>query len=131
MPPSDQHPTLAELRRFSTLRQLDRQALNQLADRLTIQHAARDVVLLELGSTDDHSLYLLKGRVRLTARDGKVKEIDQEDTSAQDPLARLRPATYEVRSLSPISYLRISNQLLDTVTRQRQGTSSLLDRSDP
>lgn len=127
MSPTEQHPTMAELRQLSTLRQMGRKALHELADRLRIQRALRGTVLLARGSADDHTLYLLKGRVRLTAEDGKVKELDHEDASAKDPIARLRPSHYEVLALSKVEFLRINNQLLDELNQQALESSTLLD----
>jgi HD-like signal output (HDOD) protein len=127
MLPADQHPTLAELRRLSTLRQMDRTALNQLANRLRIQRAGASEILLARGSAEQHTLYLLEGRIRLTASDGKVKELSHNDPSAKDPIARLRPSHYEVRSLSPVNYLWIDNELLDSLGEQRQESSTLLE----
>lgn len=127
MLPADQHPTMAELRRLSTLRPLGRQALGELANRLLIQRAAAGEVLLELGSNDQHTLYLLEGSIRLRAGDGRLRELSHGDPSANDPIARLRPAHYEVRAITPVSYLRIDTALLDELDEQQQESSTLLE----
>lgn len=110
---TDVHPTMAELRRLSMLRDMDRAALSEIASRLVVVRAKPGAVLLEQGSHDDSALYLLEGRVRLAAADGKVKEFDHQDPSAHDPIARLRPSHYEVTALTPVNYLRIDNSVLD------------------
>jgi HD-like signal output (HDOD) protein len=115
---------MAELRRFSTLNGLDRKTLHKLANAVVISRAAAGSVLLEPGSRDDNTLYLMAGRLRLIAADGKVKEIDEQDRSARDPIARLRPSQYQVVALSHVNYLRIDNALLASV--EQWGESSLL-----
>jgi HD-like signal output (HDOD) protein len=127
MQATDQHPTMAELRRLSSLSHIDRKVLHQLADRLLLQRAQPDTVLLERGSDDDHTLYLIQGRVRLTAEDGKVKEFSHEDLTARDPIARLRPAHYEVCAISPVIFLRIDNQLLAEMEAQQADAYTMLE----
>jgi HD-like signal output (HDOD) protein len=112
MPPADQTPTLADLRQLSTLHDLSGEELSALASRLRIAHAKPGEVLLERGSTEDCTLYLLEGRLRLTADDGRTREFDHRDPSAHDPIARLRPSHYQVTAVTPLSFLRIDNALL-------------------
>lgn len=125
MLPANQHPTMAELRRFSNLSELDRKTLNDLANRLLIARAAPGSVLLEHGSREDNTLYLLEGRVRLTAADGKVKEFDHHERTARDPIARLRPSQYQVVAVSPVTYMRVSNHLLESVESQHDSSALL------
>lgn len=126
MQSTDKSPTLAELRQLSTLRDLDGQALSQLAGRLRIGQARPGEVLLERGSNDDATLYLLQGRLRLTADDGRSREFDHQDPSAHDPVARLRPSHYQVTAVTPVDFVRIDNQLLDELQAQHD-TSVLLE----
>jgi HD-like signal output (HDOD) protein len=126
MSPATQHPTMAELRRFSTLRGIDQKTLHMLADRLVILRAQRGAILLEQGNREAHTLYLLEGRVRLTAADGKVEEFDHHDHMAHDPIARLRPSHYRVEALGQVSYLWIDNSLLESV-EPHHDASPLLD----
>jgi len=126
MLPAAKHPTMAELRQLSTLRDLDRQTLNGLANRLAISRAAPGTELLPLGSRQDHTLYLLEGKLRLTAADGKTKEFDHHHPTARDPVARLRPSQYQVVTVSAVYYLRIDNSLLEEL-EQPYDSTTLLD----
>jgi hypothetical protein len=55
---------------------------------------------------------LLQGDVELKGRDGSVQKIRGGSDSARMPLARLRPRRFQVRALTPVRYLKVSNQLV-------------------
>ncbi|MCB1774638.1 MAG: HDOD domain-containing protein [Gammaproteobacteria bacterium] len=107
------HPEPAVLRRLTTLRELDHEAIEDLSQQIYTHQAKRGDTLLQLGADDDCTLYLLEGSCKLIAEDGKTKVISHEDPSANAPIARLRPSHYRVVAESPVSFLRIDNQLLD------------------
>ena len=113
MTQTSNHPEPALLRRLTTLRELDLDAIETLSQQIYTHQAKRGDTLLDLGADDDCMLYLLEGRCKLIAEDGKTKVISHEDPSANAPIARLRPSHYQVVAESPVSYLRIENQLLD------------------
>ena len=82
-------------------------------------------MLLELGATDDATLYLLEGSCRLVAEDGKIKLVKHTDPSAHAPLARLRPSHYRVVAESRVRFLRIDNALLEEARSDMQQSSGL------
>ena len=120
-----EHPSPATLRHLSTLRELPQDDLNALSKQLCLHEGRKGTVLLELGSTDDATLYLIEGSCRLIADDGRIKVIRHTDPSAQAPLARLRPSHYRVIAESPVRYLRIDNDLIEEATGGLEQPSSL------
>lgn len=125
MSETSSHPTPAMLQRLSSLRELPADELKTLSEQLYLHECQKGEVLLELGSTDDCTLYLIEGSARLIAEDGGVKIIRQTDTSALAPLARLRPSHYKVIAESQARYLRIDNALLEQATGRFEKSSSL------
>lgn len=123
-----ERPTLSDLQRFPTLNELDPDALRDLAGRLTVGHARPGQVLLESGSIDDHTLFLLEGRIRLTADDGRSKVFDHQHPSARDPVARLRPSHYQVTAEGPVRYLEIAAAVM-AESQTAHEASTLLDSS--
>lgn len=107
------HPEPAVLRRLTTLRELGADEIDNLSQQIFTHQAKRGDTLLQLGADDDCTLYLLEGRCKLIAEDGKTKVISHEDPSANAPIARLRPSHYQVVAEGPVSFLRIDNRLLD------------------
>lgn len=123
MTTSAEQPAPADLRRLSTLRDLPEDELEHLSSELHVSKANKGDALLELGATDDVTLYLLEGSCRLVAQDGGVKIIRHTDPSAQAPLARLRPSHYRVVAVTPVRYLRINNSVLIQATHKVQSAS--------
>jgi len=119
------HPTTAMLQRLSTLRETPAVELEALSEQLYLHECPKGEVLLEIGATDESSLYLIEGSTRLTAEDGGVKVVRHTDTSALAPLARLRPSHYKVIAESPVRYLRISNELIAQAMGRIEQSSSL------
>lgn len=110
--PQDIHPTIAQLRRLRPLGELDIDTLQQLADKLTVQHARKGSKLLSQGDTTDHMLFLLDGTVMLEAMDGGRQRISANEDSARTPVARLRPSRYDVICDSTVEYLTVPSSLL-------------------
>ncbi len=118
-------PSPAMLQRLSSLRDLPPEGLQTLSGQLSVQEARRGTVLLEIGATDSDTLYLVQGACRLIADDGAQKVIQHTDTSAQAPLARLRPSHYRVVAETDVEYLRIPDRLLEEALGALDQVSSL------
>jgi len=89
------------------LSRLSETQLIAIANQLRVHTAARREVLLEAGSTEKTSLYIIKGKVSLSAADGKKRTIEVEENQELRPVARLRPSIYDVTALGPVSYLKV------------------------
>jgi HD-like signal output (HDOD) protein len=83
--------------------------LEDLAAPVQVEVAQRGECVLERGSLDEHSVYLLKGAVELEAGDGRTLTVDGTSTRARQPLSRLTPHKYRIVALSDISYFRVDN----------------------
>lgn len=78
--------------------------------------------LIELGSLDDRALYLLKGKVKLEASDGRRHVIAAGTDDGRRPISHLVPHWYNVTSLSKVEYFWVENFLLDNLlARQNRG----------
>ena len=86
--------------------------LKVLAQAAGVLSAKAGAVLIEVGNTDPDDVILLQGDVELKGRDGSVQKIRGGSDSARMPLARLRPRRFQVRALTPVRYLKVSNQLV-------------------
>ncbi len=117
-----EHPSLSELQRFTPLKPFSNQQLNLLAGAIKVQQAKPKQVLIELGSDDDHTYFLLQGSVLLTAQDGKRREIAADDISAKMPIALLRPRKYQVQALTPVRYLKIESDYLEDIANHKPAT---------
>jgi len=125
MTETSSHPTTAMLQHLSTLRELPADELDTLREQLYLHEARKGEVLLDIGATDEFTLYLIEGSCRLIADDGGIKVIRHTDTSALAPLARLRPSRYKVIAESKVRYLRMDNTLIAETARKTEKSSSL------
>ncbi|MCU7929706.1 MAG: HDOD domain-containing protein [Candidatus Thiodiazotropha sp. (ex Codakia rugifera)] len=125
------HPTPEILRRFQPLEQLDDIQLELLGRSIQIHSAGRGLQILQQGDTTAFSLYLIKGKLRLHASDGRVTEIDGDSPQAQNPIANLIPRRYTVEAIAPTDYLMIDNDLLEGLLNTDEGiTATELNHDD-
>lgn len=106
-------PDINMLRHFNTLKDLGTSELEYIADNVSIQNAPKGKHLLDLGSSDPISLFLIEGRLLLWSADGKKQILKHTDHTAKSPLARLRPSRYRITADSQVRYLSIENSLLN------------------
>lgn len=123
------HPSPEVLRKLHRIGELNDFELNQLAICLEVFHAPQDTRLIELGSKDETTLYLLSGKVELKAGDGKKHHMLATDKEALDPICHLRPARYQVTSLSHIDYLLVENDILNDFLPYEEGSSVQVDEN--
>ena len=115
-----EHPTIEILTHFEPLKALSAEQLQLLSSILEVQKAKSGARLIAQGSNDDYSYFLIKGRLKLTASDGKVRIIDEKDQSAKTPLAQLRPRMYNVDALTKVEYLKVDAHLLTDIHKSTQ-----------
>jgi HD-like signal output (HDOD) protein len=111
---SDGKPNASLLSRFDQLASLQPEHLEALADQINVIEAPEGTRLVELGSSDSDTLFLVSGRVRLEADDGRISFVADNDPAARNPLCRLRPSRWRALAASRVRYLRISEELISS-----------------
>jgi HD-like signal output (HDOD) protein len=124
------HPTPEILKRFHPLDQLNDIQLELLGRSIQIHSAGRGLRILEQGDTTPFSLYLIKGKLRLYSTDGRITEIHDDSTQAQNPIANLVPRRYTVEAVLPTDYLVIDHNLLDGLLNTGEGFTATEIDSD-
>ncbi len=105
-------PNLKTLRRLRPLTQFNDDQLLSLAKQLRVATARDKEVLLQLGCMEEFNLFILKGDIVITARDGKSKQVSFTESEELNPVANLRPSLYDVYAASIVEYLKIENKFL-------------------
>jgi HD-like signal output (HDOD) protein len=100
------------LRSFLPLKVLPRDELELLAAQLQVESASAGEQLIEIGSTDQYQYFLIQGRIRLEAEDGKTMEIEGGTPRAGNPIAQLVPRRFNVTAVTPVQFLRIAQKLI-------------------
>lgn len=105
-------PDLSTLRRIKVISRLSEGHLIAVANQLRVLRAKKKQLLLKTGSTEKTSLYIVRGRVSLLARDGKTKTITVDEKQEVRPIAQLRPCIYDVIALGPVDYMKVEVEKL-------------------
>ncbi len=107
------------LRSFTLLHAMSNAQLERIVSSVEIEQAPAGHLLLKRGSRDEYSFLLLDGHIRLRAEDGKINDVRSSDPSAKNPISQLTPRRYDVVSVTPVRFLRLSNTLLKELTSSR------------
>lgn len=110
-------PDVSTLRRIKAISQLSEDQLIALANQLNLLTAKRQQLLIKVGSTESSSLYIVKGKVSMSAQDGKSTVIAVDESQEMKPVAQLRPCIYDIKALGPVTYLKIDRQKLVDFTQ--------------
>jgi HD-like signal output (HDOD) protein len=105
-------PEISILRKFIPLNEWSREQLELLANTVEISHAQSGTTLIELGTSDEMSYYLIKGRVQLTAADGRIKVLDTDEGDLKHPLSQLLPRKFQVTCQSDVEFICVDNYLI-------------------
>ena len=99
---------------FSQLNDLQRQFI---ARGLYLSKVRAGTTLIERGSLDDLTVYLLEGTIALEAFDGKKMEIVGGTKQAHLPISQLRPHAYTVKAGTDAAVILMSQKMVRDVTR--------------
>ena len=101
---------VSTLRRIKATSALPENYLIALANQLEVFTAKERELILNSGSTEKTSLYIIKGKVSLNASDGRTRLITVDETQDLKPDAQLRPCIYDVRALGSVDYMKVDTQ---------------------
>ncbi len=108
------HPDINTLRRIRSLSQFDDTQLNGLAAKLSLQSADRGQCLIDLGSCEKYSLYLVEGGLRAITHDQQETRFNYAADGELFPIAQIRPSMYRVVADEPARYFKLySDQLTE------------------
>ncbi len=105
-------PSLKTLRRLRPLSEFSDEQLQTLANQLQVETARKKDFLIRRGDAGNDSLFVLEGKVRQVAMDGKQTLFEISADEDLNPLAQLRPSMYDIIALGPVRYLRIDRDFL-------------------
>ncbi|MDH3450144.1 MAG: HDOD domain-containing protein, partial [Gammaproteobacteria bacterium] len=113
------HPDIACLRRIRSLSQFSDGQLANLADSLEIETAGPGQCLIELGSSEKFSLYLVEGVLRTFTHDQQETRLSHTADGELSAIAQIRPSRYRVVVDEPARFFRLySDRLADFARHQ-------------
>lgn len=99
---------------FSELNDLQRQFV---ARGHTVTKKPAGSTLIQRGSTDDSTLYLIEGTLELEAFDGRQMTITGGTRRAQLPVSQLRPHAYTVKAATGVTVMYVSQDMIREINR--------------
>ena len=106
------------LAKFYPLNALTRDEVELLAEQTPVVQAWRGKVLVERGASDKKALYLISGKLELTAADGHVHYIEENTPQAKKPISHLDPHLYTVKAVTPVSFIRVDNYIINNLLEE-------------
>jgi putative nucleotidyltransferase with HDIG domain len=106
------------LTKYYPLNALTRDELELLAEQTLLVRARGGKVLVQCGTSDKKALYLISGKLELTADDGRVHYIEEGSAQSLKPISHLDPHHYTVKTLTPASFIRIDNHIIDNLLEE-------------
>jgi HD-like signal output (HDOD) protein len=117
--PGTSHPDITSLRRIRSLSQFNDQQLENLAKSLQIEAADPGQCLIDLGSCEKFSLFLVEGALRAITHDQQETRFAYTDDGELFPIAQTRPSMYRVVADTPVRFFRLySDQLAEFARHQ-------------
>lgn len=99
---------------FNELNDLQRQFV---ARGHTVTRKPAGATLVDRGSTDDVTLYLIEGTLELEAFDGRKVSIVGGTRRAHLPVSQLRPHAYTVKAATDVSVIYVSQDMVREINR--------------
>ena len=115
-----------DLRPFTRFKGLSVDGLSLLASRHPLFKAVAGTRILDHGSNDDWSLYLVAGTLQLQAADGATKTVEGGTAAAANPVASLKPRMYSITAMTPVTFLWMYDPMVDSVIKIDQENNPLV-----
>jgi CRP-like cAMP-binding protein len=113
--------TLARLEPISSLME---EQLAELAAQTQEQAVTPGRVLFKAGDTDTNLIYLIEGEVEIQPTEGDPHTIQSNTTESRYPLAEHSPRRGTATAKTPVLYISIDQDLVDTMLTWAQSASS-------
>jgi hypothetical protein len=113
------HPSCTSLRRIRSLSQFSDQNLKSLAASLQIETTGPGECLIDLGSCEKFSLYLVEGGLRAVSHDHQETRLAYADEGELFPIAQIRPSMYRVVADGPVRFFRLYSDQLANFARHK------------
>ena len=96
--------------------------LETVAESIEDVKARKGQVLLERGTDDGYTYFLLDGQVTLESGEGEKREMSATPDTTPNPISNLRPRLFSVRARSRVIGFRIPDLVVTTATANASGS---------
>lgn len=104
-----------ELVNFFPLCNMTPDELSLFVEQIEVRQAKKGKKIIELGTSDKRTLFLVRGTVELEDITGKKQLLSEGSLAARNPVSFTDPHQYTITCKSPVDYLRIDNFIIDNL----------------
>jgi len=115
--------TPSDLARFWPLDGLTGGELSTIAGHTLVEPASAGRCVVKIGSDDNLSLYLQKGKISLVSYDQREVVVAGDSNLGRFPISNLRPHRYSVTALSDATLLKVDKTVLGQVINKGENLS--------
>lgn len=119
------------LRRFKPLDQLPLRTLKYIAGESSIESLKADSTIHARGASDHQVSYLLSGDVELIKESGKTDRVSAGSERGRNPLSILQPFDDSAKTRGPVTLLKLSRELYESICRLPSTQNQAEDRTQP
>ncbi len=101
------------LRGYAPMCEFERDALERLIPHVSVQSFTKGTRIIERGTSDNLTVYLLEGSLEMIAADGAKKIVKSDSEMARNPIAKLQPRQYDVFAADSAKVIRIASDQLE------------------
>jgi len=123
-------PSIEDLKKINTFASGNALLLQTIIDDVPVSSAAKGEKIIELGDTSEFGYFLLSGTLILKAADGGVRTVEDDSDSAKNQIAQLIPRRYQVIAATPVTYLKVPNDLITSINSHSDENNIVLSDSD-
>lgn len=111
---------------FTPFDTINPELLSKLIEHIRIERVSAGSALFHVGDFDADEYYLVKGELKLLAKDGRENLLRAGGDNCHYPIARLRPRMYTATAQNDVEYFAISKSVLDELQHSLQEHSEQL-----
>lgn len=114
---------------FFPLCHMTHDELNLLSDQVTLLRGKKGKCLVECGASDNKTVFVVEGNVKLESGDGHNHMIEQDTPQSKSPISCTSPHKYTVTCLNTVYYFRVDNHVIENLL-ERNDTSTQADNQN-
>ena len=110
--------TADDLAHFRPMDKLTPQQRVLLLDKVKYKTFGKRSTLFELGSQDNKTCFLLKGKLEMIAGDGRARVVEAGTANARSAIGYVQPRQYDVKALSDVEVLEVEQADLEYLLKE-------------
>jgi len=117
------------LKSLKPLGKIPADAITHFASHTYFETLTKDQFIINSGTSDPWTFYLLSGNLVLSYADGKVVVISGGTSEAQYPIAYIKPRPVSAKAIDEIIFIRLKLEDIDNIVNNHAAQTSALNKA--